>query len=213
MSITGPVGTYYFGLLAAPMQASNSTDFTFTGLYATNTGTDGLFAGASEAQVPGILPGQEFQFLVAGWTSEAGPTFQKDWFDFPPCGGFGASAFGRGVAGGATTNGTLPALDLFGEPPGIQEGFTISGILDPPNPTSPPVLFTPSFTPTQGFSFSAQLQTNRSYKLQYSTNLVDWTTLFPFASCPSTFDYTDTNKTEARFYRLIPFYHFPLGQP
>ena len=40
------------------MEASNLTDFAFTGLYATNTTTDGIFGGASEAQVPGILPGQ-----------------------------------------------------------------------------------------------------------------------------------------------------------
>jgi len=204
-SITGPPGTYYFALLAAPMEASNLTDFAFTGLYATNTTTDGIFGGASEAQVPGILPGQIFQFEVAGWASEAGPTFQKDWFNFPPCGGLGISATGSGIAGGSTTNGTLPALDLFGGSTGIQQGFTIVSILTPPAPTTPPVLFAPTFAAASGFSFSAQLQTNRTYKLQYSTNLVDWITIMPFASCPAIFEYVDTNKAVARFYRITPF--------
>src|SRR5258708_31926187 len=91
LPIGGPPGAYYFGLLAAPMDVSNVTDFAFTGLYATNLSVAGEFAGSSNGQVPGILPGQKLQFVVAGWTSEAGPTYQKEWVTFPPCGGFSLS--------------------------------------------------------------------------------------------------------------------------
>jgi hypothetical protein len=135
--------------------------------------------------------------------TEAGPTFQKDWlFSFPPCGGLGISARGSGIAGGSTTNGTLPALDLFGGATGLQYGFAITCILTPPAPTTPPVLFAPTFAAPSGFSFSSQMQTNRSYELQYSTNLVDWIEIITFASCPPTFEYTDNNKAAARFYRI-----------
>jgi hypothetical protein len=207
--ISGAPGPYYFALLIAPMGGSNVTDFVFCGLYATNISAEGRFGGPSEAQVPGILPGQMFGFEIAGWTSEAGPTFQKDWLDVPPCGGMGFSTVGSGIAGGSSTNGILPALDLFGGETGIQVGFTISAVLDGYAPTASPVLFAPTLTPALDFSFSAQVQANRFYALQYSTNLADWITVSRFQSCPPVFDYTDTNKAAARFFRIISGYAGP----
>src|SRR5215471_7049500 len=55
-------GTYYFGLF---LGRPNSSWF-FTGLYATNTGVDGLFSGGVAA-APGWAPGTTTNYFVAGW--------------------------------------------------------------------------------------------------------------------------------------------------
>src|SRR5206468_2649307 len=46
----------------------------------------------------------------------------------------------------------------------------------------------------------------RSFVLQASTNLTDWTPLFTNSSPNESFDYTDTNadKYPCRFFRVVP---------
>lgn len=59
-----------------------------------------------------------------------------------------------------------------------------------------------------GFSFSAILQTNFSYRIQSATNLaalIAWTDLTNFTPTNSRFNFTDWTATDskARFYRVI----------
>ncbi len=55
--ITGPPGSYFFGLLIAPPGSSDPGQFAFTGVYATNSGTafPGRFIAAPGIDLP--VPG------------------------------------------------------------------------------------------------------------------------------------------------------------
>src|ERR1051326_1918816 len=56
--MSGPPGSYYFALLFDPQYNANDPNdplnYTFTGLYATNLATAGLFSGGSSVAVPGV---------------------------------------------------------------------------------------------------------------------------------------------------------------
>src|SRR5579863_1569934 len=73
-AIPGPPGSYYFGLLTAPPATTNPGQFTFAGVYATNTSSPGRLDGGEPAVVAGWLPGETRSFLVAGWSSSLGLT-------------------------------------------------------------------------------------------------------------------------------------------
>src|SRR5579859_6975640 len=59
--------TYYFGLCTAPPGTTDSTMFTFAGIYATNASVAGQLNGGFQAVV-GWLPGVQESFFVAGWS-------------------------------------------------------------------------------------------------------------------------------------------------
>src|SRR5262249_15326950 len=74
-------------------------------------------------------------FEVVGWSSNEGPTFNPAWltgsgFGYP-FSYFGVSSIGTGFAGGATSTGLLPNLNIFGGATGIQTGFTLRPIPEP----------------------------------------------------------------------------------
>ena len=72
--ISGPAGSYFFGLLTAPLGTADPAQFSFAGVYATNRGNyPGEFTGAMDATVPGWMPGVSESFLVAGMVSQSRP--------------------------------------------------------------------------------------------------------------------------------------------
>jgi hypothetical protein len=103
--MSGPGGSFYFGLLIGDPNLNN---FTFTGIYGTNTGVNGLFSGGTAA-VPGWLPGTTTNFMIAGWDASMGHDYNSSWATGGSGGDFGIVQ-GRGIAG---NGGTIPALDLF----------------------------------------------------------------------------------------------------
>jgi hypothetical protein len=111
--------------------------FSFAGVYATNQPTPGMINGGAGVTVPGWAPGTARDFVVFGWTLGSGVNYNFSWLkpdlsygaNIPPF--FGLSSVSTGVAGGATSSGTVPALNIFGPPTGIQSGFVITGILVP----------------------------------------------------------------------------------
>ena len=114
--ISGPPGTYYFGLLTSTTGPARLP--TFTGVYGTNLATAGLFSGGTVA-VPGWAPGTEHTYYVAGWTATLGHDWNPQWLIVPPSssqypagGAFGISINTAGVAGGTTSTGSVPPLDL-----------------------------------------------------------------------------------------------------
>lgn len=119
--MTGPPGTYYFELfLGTP------ANYTLTGLYATNTGVDGLFSGGT-VSVPGWAAGASQTYFVAGWSSFMGHDFDPVWFH-DSGGDFGAIG-GSGVAGDGIS---VPALNLFdGGGNTIMFGFQLRNTLVP----------------------------------------------------------------------------------
>ena len=120
--MTGPAGSYYFGLFFG---LPNNGNYTFTGIYATNTGVDGQFSGGVVA-VPGWAAGVSKTFFVAGWDASMGHDFNPLWFFGSPT-VFGASFIGSGAAGDGLST---PALNLFG-PNTIQFGFRLNNSLVP----------------------------------------------------------------------------------
>jgi hypothetical protein len=132
--IAGPPGSYYFGLLTS---SSLAGPYTFTGVYATNQASPGLFTGGASVAVSGWTPGATLFYLIAGWSANMGHDFNPAWLmgtEFPPypiVAWFGLSSFGMGAAGGTTSSGTLPPLDLFGGTSGIQSGFDLPLTLVP----------------------------------------------------------------------------------
>jgi hypothetical protein len=132
-------GAYYFALLTAPAGSSSPLQFTFTGLYATNISVAGRFFGGTGVAVPGWQPGTSRSFMVAGWSSNFGHDWNQDWLagDFPDQGVFGLSSVGTGIAGGATSVGPIPPLNLFGGAVGIQVGWNLVPVGPPiPEPTT-----------------------------------------------------------------------------
>ena len=134
--ISGPVGSFYFGLLISP---SPSGPFGFPGVYATNlvTASGGQFDGGT-VLVPGWQPGTAMFYMVAGWAAALGTTFNPSWLSGPgPSGPFYFSAVGSGIAGGGLRN--LPPLPLFGGT-GITSGFNLSTLRDGPLPAVAPII-------------------------------------------------------------------------
>lgn len=124
-------GPCYFGLLTAPLGTTDPTQFTFSGLYATNLPATGRFRGGMGVMVPGWLPGAPKSFLVAGWSADLGVYWNQNWLSglFSNTGYFGISSIGSAAAGGS-----LPPLNLFGGSTGIQSGFTLAPV-DVPEPS------------------------------------------------------------------------------
>lgn len=115
--MSAPPGTFSFGLF---LGLPNQTWF-FTGLYATNTGVDGLFSGGVVA-VPGWAAGISTNYFVAGWSG--GPSFEEMWLNGGGLPGFfGVSGIGTGVAGDGSS---VPTLNLFNGGPGtLQTGLEL----------------------------------------------------------------------------------------
>ena len=136
--ISGPVGSYYFALLTAPVGASDLRQFTFSGVYATNQATAGRLYGGSTVTVPGWPAGTARSFLVWGWDAAYyGPTWNPIWLELR-FSGMGGSVIATGVAGGIdpNTGENLPALSIFSSST-ISAGFNLFGCLGgPPQPGS-----------------------------------------------------------------------------
>jgi len=132
-ALSGPVGSYYFGLLTSASGAAGS--FTFANVYGTNlvNSTGGRFSGNSggSTTVTGWQPGATMFYEVAAWESSLGTTFNPSWLTTAPNGLFGISGSASGVAGGGSQS--LPPLALFGAA-GIANGFTLTGGGTPPIP-------------------------------------------------------------------------------
>jgi hypothetical protein len=144
-ALTAP--NWYYALLAAPSGTANPHEFTFAGLYATNTTSAGRLQGGLLS--PGVAAqnwaaGETKSFLVAGWSADNGNVWNPAWIapgnvhlangDFAgtPLGWFGVSTIGTGVAGGPDSNGNnLPTLALFGALPSINTGFTMVQVPEP----------------------------------------------------------------------------------
>jgi len=126
LPMSGPPGSYYFGLFLGETWPGTPT---FTGIYATNTGVDGLFSGGVVA-VPGWAAGVTTNFFVAGWAAYKGHDFQTEWLHY---GSYyvadGRSSGGLGIAGNGTT---IPPLDLF-QPQGDLYGFGVYPIVPEPS--------------------------------------------------------------------------------
>jgi hypothetical protein len=136
--IDGRPGDFYFALLTSPVGANT---FTFAGVYATNTEAAGLFNGGAGVAVNGWAPGTARDFEVVGWLPGIGGViFNPSWLTDTGSVGetiyWGFSAIGTGVAGGPTSSGTLPNLDIFGGASGIQQGFQIDVESLVPEPSS-----------------------------------------------------------------------------
>jgi hypothetical protein len=137
-TLSGPSGTYLFGLLTSAAQGG---PFTFAGVYGTNlvNSTGGRLSGGNGVAVNGWAPGATMFYELAGWSSAGGATtFNAAWVKSDGTAAasglpslFGVSPIGSGVAGGGAQS--LPTLQLFGGASGIQSGFTLTGV---PEPTS-----------------------------------------------------------------------------
>jgi hypothetical protein len=109
-AISGPRDSYYFALLTGT--PGDISSFTFTGLYATNTGVDGLFSVGTVA-VPNWAPGTTKSYEVAGWAADLGPAFNPAWIRNNPPDSlylFGVSAVGVASAGADTPQIKLSAF-------------------------------------------------------------------------------------------------------
>ena len=106
--MSGPRGSFYFGLLVYD-RIIGINSVTFTGIYGTNTGVNGLFDGGTVA-VPGWIPGTSTNFMIAGWSADMGHDFNYSFLSGPTGGDFGA-VVGVGVAGNGST---VPALSPWG---------------------------------------------------------------------------------------------------
>ena len=122
-------GTYFFSLLTAPQDTVDFSQFTFTGVYATNQAVAGRFFGGTFLEVPNWPVGTNKSYLIAGWSGSLGPIWNPVWMngDFSTNGYFGLSTPGFGSAGGIfdTNRPPLPSLNLFGGATGIQSGFSL----------------------------------------------------------------------------------------
>ena len=151
--MSGPPGSYYFALLTSAVGGNN---FTFAGIYATNESFAGLLTGGTGVVVSGWAPGTARDFMVVGWSGSLGSTFNPAWLtpgtsNLP--GYFGESAIGSGLAGGSTSSGTVPNLNIFGGPAGIQNGFYLT----------PPVIPEPSGMALAGLAITALVSFRRKW--------------------------------------------------
>ena len=76
--------------------------------------------------------------------------------------------------------------------------------VQPPVVLPPPPLLTVPRPLGTNFEFTLNLQTNRGYRVEVSTNLVNWTTLRSITSGVSSVVFRDTNASATRrFYRAV----------
>lgn len=135
-AITGPAGSYYFGLLTAAPGTTDPLQFTFSGVYATNTVT-GRFQGGPNLglAVPGWAVNTSRSYMVAGWNAALGHDFNSAWLTTLPAvpgGYFGLSGIGTGSSGGLDENQvSWPALVAFGLSPAISSGFSVAPVPEP----------------------------------------------------------------------------------
>ena len=88
---TGPVGSYYYALLVAPIWQTITTTndptlngWTFTGVMGTNTAVAGRMIGGNTndgsyfiAQIPGYSAVTNANFAVVGWSANIGTTWAQ----------------------------------------------------------------------------------------------------------------------------------------
>jgi len=130
---TTPGASFYYGLLTGPFGSTDLNQFSFAGIYATNTAatTGGRLQGGSNLGVPvaGWAAGSSRNFAVVGWSANLGNVFNPAWLAQRPMGlsdYFGISPIGSGFAGGTDTSGaSLPAMAVFGAAPSISTGFQL----------------------------------------------------------------------------------------
>lgn len=135
-----PVG-YYYGLFIANPGTTDFAQFTFTGLYATNTAAVGRFNGGVNLPVTGWAAGVSKAYYVAGWSAALG----KDANAVlgyaatgmgPADGWFGRSTIATGTAGGFDGTATLPSWFIYGGT-GLTAGFNMSTAISViPEPSS-----------------------------------------------------------------------------
>jgi hypothetical protein len=131
--ISGPPGSYYFGLLFAHQGTTDPGQFTFTGVYATNRGSStlaGLLDGG-EPMVTGWAPGTSMSFLVAGWSANLGHDWKDQWLNsnFAASGLFSLSPIATGVAGGPLGGVPAAPIPLFGGT--FIPGFNLNPVPEP----------------------------------------------------------------------------------
>jgi len=122
--ISGPPGSYYFGLLIAPPGTTDPRAFTFTGLYATNTSTPGRLQGGSflGVPVPGWEPGTLKSFMVCGWRAIWGHDWNPQFLNSPDGSGFAFSSIATAAAGS-----TNPAMAMHIFSSSTLGGFNVMG--------------------------------------------------------------------------------------
>ena len=127
-------GPYYFALLYAPVGTTDPTAFTFGAVYGTNQATAGRFTGGGNVPITGWAPGAERSFMVAGWSSDLGPTWSQGWLSgnwgSATTGLFGMSSIATGRAGGFDGTGNVPNLAPFTATT-IATGFNLAPIPEP----------------------------------------------------------------------------------
>ena len=123
--MSGPAGSYYFALLSDLQynvkDPNDPLNYTFTGLYATNSATAGLFGGGASVAVPGVPAGSGFFYEIAGWSADLGHDWNPAWLRGTFTTGsqqslFGVSPTGSIVAGTSLPYDLLPAVTIRGSP-------------------------------------------------------------------------------------------------
>ncbi len=102
-----------------------------------------------------------------------------------------------------TATETTATLDF-----GFWEDFNLDDVVVlPVSPANspPPQLFNLNISPNDGAQFQISVNAGNSYRLQVSTNLLDWITLTSFIPFSNSFNFYDTQATNLpmRFYRVI----------
>ena len=131
--MSGPAGSYYFGLLIAPPGTLALSQFAFTSTYATNSASSpGRLQGNMNVPVPGWAAGGFMSFSVAGWSASLGHDWNPQWLNgaFGASGDFGMSSIATGQSG-APGAPPLSPLNLFGPATGIQTGFVLAPVPEP----------------------------------------------------------------------------------
>lgn len=138
--------------------------------------------------------------LTAGASGTPAPTFE--WYrgsDLIP-GVTGATLTINGITLAQAGNYTAKAINPAGNATTTAAKVVVTtGIF------SAPTGVTAASIQSSGFPLDLQLENGKSYRLQYSTDLVTWTTLSTFTSNGTTRQYLDAaaSVNSQRFYRLI----------
>jgi hypothetical protein len=134
-------GQFYFGLFLGPYGTTDPLAFSFTGRYATNITSPGIFSGGAGIAVPG-WPQPQYEprsYLVHGWSADLGHDWNPEWVQGVFPGGGSRSVFGTSGIGTAFNFGTnIIPFNLFGSQSGINSGFTLDVV---PEPFSSALLF------------------------------------------------------------------------
>jgi hypothetical protein len=132
--ISGPPGSYYFGLLVAPTGTADPSLFSFAEVYATNRGSmfPGQLRGGFDTAT-GWGTGVTMSYLVAGWSSSLGHDWNKGWLggSFGSAGFFGLSTVASGTAGGPSGGVPFVAWPLFETSVGITTGWNLAPVPEP----------------------------------------------------------------------------------